>query len=85
VLLVYSKSTIIPMIHRSCERAGFRLIFDNLLEPLMVDTEIWNKSRMAAMDTVSPWATLEDFIGQYHSGSGGVQCCLEAHNKGPDA
>jgi hypothetical protein len=36
-LLAFSKSTIIPMIRWSFERAGFRLNSDNLLSPLSVD------------------------------------------------
>jgi hypothetical protein len=36
-LLVFYKSTIIPMVRWSFERAGFRLNSDNLLSPLTID------------------------------------------------
>jgi hypothetical protein len=36
-LLAFYKSTIIPMLRWSFERAGFRLNSDNLLSPLTVD------------------------------------------------
>jgi hypothetical protein len=36
-LLAFYKSTIIPMVRWSFERAGFRLNSDNLLSPLTVD------------------------------------------------
>jgi hypothetical protein len=37
-LLAFYENTIIPMVHWSFERAGFRLNSDDLLSPLTVDS-----------------------------------------------